>query len=129
MLVKVYASCRSTHKISTSTIYTPGNEANSNTLHTGTVSCNWLITAPPGQIVRINDVRAKIDGTSDEVRFYDAHNSRDESNRLKRYSEDYESTSPAIQSTGSVMYITLWKEAADINHNIAIYLEFEAIGN
>ena len=91
-------------------------------------SCNWLITSPVGKIIRIKRAAVTI-GTAadDELQFYDGHNAK--SPKTKTIKEKkYERTYPGIESTGSVMYIRLWKANSNDRHDIAIHLEFEAIG-
>ena len=63
---------------------------------------------------------------TDEVRLYDGHNAHSGSNEIATYSKTDSISSPDIESTGSSMYITLWKSATQ--HEIAIYLEFEVLG-
>ena len=63
---------------------------------------------------------------TDEVRFYDGHNAHSGSNEIATYSKTESSSSPDIESTRSSMYITLWNGATQ--HDIAMYLEFEVIG-
>ena len=91
-------------------------------------SCNWLITSPVGQIIRIKRAEVII-GTDaeDELQFYDGHNAKSPKTKTIKEKE-YRSTYPAIESTGSVMYIRLWKANSEDRHDIAIHLEFETIG-
>ena len=91
-----------------------------------------MITTPAGTYIQIKEVKVKIandlsNAFTNDVRFYDGHNAK--STLVKRIDVDHESTNPGIESTGSSMYITLWKSDSASNHDIAIHVEFESIGN
>ena len=134
LLVKIQASCRLSYKSSENEhrIFTPGHDEESDLGSNGNYekvkSCNWLITSPVGQIIRIKHAKVTI-GTDadDELQFYDGHNAKSPKTKTIKEKE-YESTYPGIESTGSVMYIRLWKANSNDHHDIAIHLEFEAIG-